>query len=248
MDNRYSRQIIYKNIGQEGQKKLALGRAAIIGVGGLGSVISQSLARAGVGFIRIIDMDFLDISNLQRQILYDEADLGKKISKVLIAKQKLASINSSIEIEAIGQKFDSSNAESFIKDVDIVLDGTDNFETRLLINETCVSAKIPWVYGSVAASYGMVYNIFPGKTPCLKCIYPEIPDEKFMETSANSGILNSTVSVIASIQSAEAIKYLTGNDGALLKDILFIDLWNFSFELIKVKKVCDLKCTVCGLF
>lgn len=247
MDDRYSRQIIFNPLGKKGQKKLTSSRVAIIGMGGLGSVIAQSLARAGVGFIRIVDMDFLDISNLQRQLLYDENDLGKKISKALIAKQKLTAINSKIEIEAISQRFDILNTESIIKDIDIVLDGTDNFETRLLINKSCVRQNIPWVYGSVAASYGMVYNIFPGKTACLRCIYPEMPDERFMATSANMGILNSAVSVIASIQATEAIKYLTGNEDALLKDILFIDLWDFSFELIKIKKVCDLKCTVCDL-
>jgi len=247
MDDRYSRQIIFNPIGEKGQKKLSIGRAAIIGVGGLGSVISQNLARAGVGFIRIVDMDFPDISNLQRQNLYDENDIGKNIAKVLIAKQNLEAINSEIEVEAINQRFEISNAEDIIKDVDIVLDGTDNFETRLLINESCVRWKIPWIYGSVAASYGMVFNILPGETPCLKCIYPEISDKQFMETSANKGILNSAVSVIASVQATEAVKYLTGNRDVLLKDLLFIDLWDFCFELIKIKKTCGLICPVCGL-
>ncbi|MEI7615245.1 MAG: HesA/MoeB/ThiF family protein [Actinomycetota bacterium] len=247
MNDRYSRQIIFNPIGEKGQKKLFTGRAAIIGMGGLGSVISQSLARAGVGFIRIVDMDFPDISNLQRQNLYDESDIGKNTAKVLIAKQKLEAINSEIKIEAINKRLDISNAESIIKDVDIVLDGTDNFETRLLINESCVRAKIPWIYGSVAASYGMVYNIFPGKTPCLKCIYPEILDEQFRETSVNRGILNSAVSVIASMQATEAVKYLTGNSDVLLRDLLFVDLWNLCFEFVKIKKTCGLICPVCGL-
>jgi molybdopterin-synthase adenylyltransferase len=243
---RYSRQELFAPIGSIGQKKLAKSRITIIGAGGLGSVIANSLARAGVGFVRIADNDKLDITNLQRQILYDEEDLQKNTCKIKIAADKLKKINSEVTVEALDIRVEKSNIGAIIEDADIVMDGTDNFETRFIINQACIQKGIPWIFGSVAASYGMVFNIMPKKSPCFNCLFGSLPENFEGQNSGNVGILNTAVNVIASIQATEALKYLTGNTDAMLKDLMVIDLWNFSIDLIAVDKRPAEKCAVCG--
>jgi adenylyltransferase/sulfurtransferase len=246
MKDRYSRQTLFYYIGQKGQEKLSKSRVALIGCGGLGSIIANSLVRAGVGFIRIVDKDRLEASNLQRQILYDEKDLESMLPKAKIAGEKLKAVNSEVTIEALAEEANEKNIMEIVRDVDLVMDGTDNLKTRFLINKACVQNKIPWIYASVAGSYGMVFNIIPGKTPCLRCIFDDADLDKLAETSSNVGILNTAVSVIASIQSTEAIKLLTGNNEYLLKGLAVIDIWDFSAEIIEIKREASFNCPVCG--
>jgi molybdopterin-synthase adenylyltransferase len=243
---RYSRQILFSPIGQNGQKKLMKSRITVIGCGGLGSNITNNLARAGVGFIRIIDKDKVELSNLQRQFLFDERDVELKTPKALAAKDKITLINQDIKIEAIVDEVNNKNILEYIKDTDLLLDGTDNFNTRFLINETCAKNNIPWIYGSVAASYGMVCNILPGSGYCFKCIFKELPPDYVGASSSNVGILNSAVSAIASIQTTEALKFLTGNYNFMIKGLVILDVWDLSMEIIEVEKDKNSKCPVCG--
>jgi molybdopterin/thiamine biosynthesis adenylyltransferase len=243
---RYSRQILFSLIGEDGQKKLQKGRVAVIGCGGLGSNITNSLARAGVGFIRIIDKDTVELSNLQRQLLFDEKDVEEKLPKALTAKSKLDLVNSDVGIEAIVDEVNKNNLGMFLQGVDLVLDGTDNFETRFLINEECVKNKIPWIYGSVAASYGMVCSIVPESGYCLKCIFKDLPADFIGASSGNVGILGSAVSAVASIQTTEALKILTGNISAITKGLIILDIWDLSLEIVEIKKDTGHKCPVCN--
>lgn len=244
-NNRYIRQSTFPPIGEKGQGMLAKSRVALIGCGGLGSSIASNLVRSGVGFLRIVDNDVLEISNIHRQCLYNEEDLKRNIPKVFIAKEKLNLINSTVNIEAINQRANDENMEIITEEIDIVLDGTDNFQTRFLINKACIKKLIPWIFGSAAGSNGMVFNIIPKKTPCFACLFSEAPSTEFAETSVNAGILNTIVNTIAAIQSTEAIKYLTGNENTLLKGLLFIDLWDLSFVTTNIKKPVDFRCPVC---
>jgi molybdopterin-synthase adenylyltransferase len=242
---RYSRQILFSSIGEAGQKKLQKGKAAVIGCGGLGSNITNNLARAGVGFIRIIDKDIVELSNLQRQLLFDEKDVDKKVQKAIAAKHKLNLVNSDIVIEAIVDEVNINNIGIFLKGVDLILDGTDNFETRFLINEECVKNKIPWIYGSVAASSGMVCSIVPESGYCLKCIFKDLPANFIGASSGNVGILGSAVSAIASIQATEALKILAGNISAITKGLIILDIWDLSLDIIEIEKDAGHKCPVC---
>jgi len=250
LNSRYDRQTLFYPIGEQGQAGLARSRVTIIGCGGLGSVAANNLARAGTGFIRLIDRDMVDFSNLGRQVLYDEIDASENRPKALAAKQKLGAINSAITIEALVEAVNQANAGKFIEGSDLVIDGTDNIETRFIINEACVKAKIPWVYGSVAASYGMSAVIMPGKTPCFYCIFGPSAAKynAYSESSANVGILNTAVNVISSIQCTEAIKYLTGNIDAITEGLIIFDIWDTSLEIVKTDAAKGKKiCPVCGL-
>ena len=243
---RYSRQILFYPIGEDGQKNLQKSKVAVIGCGGLGSNITNCLARAGVGFIRIIDKDIVELSNLQRQLLFDEKDAEKKLPKAFTAKSKLNLVNSDVAIEAIVYEVNTNNIGMFLQGIDLVLDGTDNFETRFLINEECVKNKIPWIYGSVAASYGMVCSIVPESGYCLKCIFKDLPADFIGANSGNVGILGSAVSAIASIQTTEALKILTGNISAITKGLIILDIWDLSLEIIEIGKDDGYKCPVCN--
>jgi len=233
---RYSRQILFSPIGNRGQNKLSESKVSIIGCGGLGSNISNNLVRAGIGFIRIIDKDKIELSNLQRQQLFDEADIEKELPKTIAAKNKLALINSDVKIEAIVDEVNENNIKKYIEDVDLVLDGTDNFKIRFIINEACVKNNIPWIFGAVAASSGMVCNIIPGSGFCLKSIFKELPANFEGLNSSNAGILNSAVNIISSIQTTEAIKILIGDLDSLIKGLIIIDIWNLSLDIIEIKK------------
>jgi molybdopterin-synthase adenylyltransferase len=243
---RYSRQMLFPPIGEKGQKKLMNSRVSVIGCGGLGSNITNNLARAGVGFIRIIDKDKVELSNLQRQLLFDQKDVEMKNPKALAAKDKLGLINPDIKIEAIVDEVNKKNILDYIKETDLLLDGTDNFNIRFLINEVCIKNNIPWIYGSVAASYGMICNILPGSGYCLKCIFKELPPEYAGASSSNAGILNSAVSAVASIQTTEALKFLTGNYAFMTKGLIILDVWELSMEIVEIEKDTINKCPVCG--
>ena len=240
---RYAKQMLFAEIGREGQEKLLASKVVIIGCGALGTVIANNLARSGVGYIRIIDRDYIELSNLQRQILFDEEDLHNNTPKAVAAAQKLRKINSSIEIEDIIADVNPRNIEGFCQGMDIIMDATDNFNTRFLINDISVKLNIPWIYGGAVSSMGMTHTIIPGETPCFRCIMPSIPPAGAVDTCDLIGVLNSTVNIIASFQSVEAIKLLIGKKDVLVKGIRYVDVWDNDYEVIDNSKRED--CPTC---
>ena len=243
MQDRYSRQIVFYGIGEEGQAKLSRSRVAIIGLGALGSVAANNLCRAGVGFIRLIDRDNVELTNLQRQTLYNEQDASSPILKAEAAFNHLAKVNSEITLAHVVAEVNAANIETFIDDVDLALDCTDNIETRYVINETCVKLRKPWIYAGVLASEGLTMNIIPGETACFRCLFPNPPPPGSYTTTATVGVLNSITGVIASIESAEALKILLGSPD-VRKTLFRIDVWNSSSNYLKVEK--NPGCPVCG--
>lgn len=234
MNERYSRQILFREIGKDGQEKLLNSRVLLVGCGALGAAHAETLARAGVGFLRIVDRDFVEFSNLQRQTLYSESDAKQRIPKAVAAKNRIAEINSEIAVEAVVADVNHSNIESFVKDVDLILDGTDNFQIRYLINDACVKANKPWIYGAAVSSYGTSMTIFPRETPCLRCIFEEMPDAGSAPTCDTAGVIQPIISSISAIQTTEAIKILTGNTDKLHKSLIQVDVWNNDWRKIKL--------------
>ena len=237
---RYAKQILFSQIGESGQKKLLQSKVVIIGCGALGTVLANNLVRAGVGTIKIVDRDYIELSNLQRQILFDEEDIQNNLPKAAAAEQKLRKINSDIKIEGIVSDVNPKNIEKFCEGMDLILDATDNFQTRFLINDISVKLNIPWIYGGVIASSGMTYSIIPGKTPCFRCIFPDIPSAGSVDTCDTVGVLNGITNIIASMQSTEAIKILTERWEDVIKEMRFIDIWvnNFDNLVIHPKENC----------
>ncbi len=222
---RYSRQLLFAPIGGEGQTKLAAARVAIVGCGATGSALVSLLARAGVGYLRLIDRDYVEPSNLQRQMLFDEADAAESLPKAIAAARHIRSFNSEIHTEAHACDLTPNNAEELLGQVDLILDGTDNFETRYLVNDFAVSRSIPWIYSAAVASYAVTMTVLPGETACLACIFPD-PPRGTVETCDTSGILNSAVNFVASIGSTEAIKLLVGARKQLRRTLLSYDVWS----------------------
>ena len=223
-DERYSRQILFKELGAEGQAKLARARVVIVGCGATGSVLSSLLARAGVGTIRIIDRDYVEPSNLQRQSLFDENDALESLPKAIAATRQIARFNSTILVEPHVADLVPQNAEALLSSADLILDGTDNFETRYLINDYAVKSSVPWLYAAAVGSYAVTMNILPGETACLACIFPASP-RGTVETCETAGILNSAVNLVASLAATEAIKFLTGARAKLRRTLLSWDVW-----------------------
>jgi len=221
---RYLRQIVLPVIGEQGQQKLLESAAAIIGCGALGSFQAAALARAGVGRLILVDRDYLELSNLQRQWLYDESDLEEDLPKAIAAARHLARINSAIEIRPVVADLNSANIADTLAGADVILDGTDNFETRYLINDYCIRNGIPWVYGAALATYGITMPVLPGRSACLKCLYPEPPAPP-QPTCETAGILNVVTAAVASIQAADALKILAGAGPSLRLRITMLDLW-----------------------
>ena len=234
MNERYSRQILFGEIGVEGQKKLLNSRVLLVGCGALGAAHAEKLARAGVGRIRIVDRDFVEFTNLQRQTLYNEADAEQRLPKAIAARRRIAEINSEIEVEAIVADINRSNVEGFIKDCDLILDGTDNFQTRYLLNDACVKHEKTWIYGAAVSAYGATMTIIPKKTPCLRCIFDAMPDAGSAPTCETSGVIMPIILSVAAVQVAEALKILTGNFGALHRSLMQIDVWQNDWRKIKL--------------
>ncbi len=226
---RYARQVIYPGIGEAGQAALLAARVTIIGVGATGSVLANHLARAGVGRLRLVDRDFVELNNLQRQLLYDEDDVAAMLPKAVAAAAKLRRINSTIAIEALVADVGPGNIAGLIADADVVLDGTDNFATRYLINDACVKLGKPWVYCGVLATYGMTHTVRPGVTPCLRCIMGELPAPGTIPTCDTAGIIGPIVALLGSIAAAEALKLIVGR-GDLNDGMVHVDLWDGTFE------------------
>jgi molybdopterin/thiamine biosynthesis adenylyltransferase len=224
LDERYSRQVLFRGIGIEGQRKLTASHIAIVGCGATGSALASLLARAGVGTIRIIDRDYVEPSNLQRQSLFDEADAAESLPKAIAAGRKIAAFNSEIVIEPHVADLTPSNIAALLGGVQLILDGTDNFETRYLINDFAVKNSLPWIYTAAVGSYGVTLNVLPGTTACLACIFPDPPQGTF-ETCETAGILNSAVNLAASIAATEATKLLVGAEEWLRRTLLSFDVW-----------------------
>lgn len=210
MIDRYSRQILFSGIGEEGQRRLGNSRVVIIGCGALGTIIATSLVRAGVGKVRIIDRDFIEYHNLQRQALFDEDDIRNGLSKAIAAERHLRKVNSSVEVEGIVADVNFTNVERLITGADVILDGLDNFETRLLINDVSLKYKIPWVYGGAISSSGMTMNIIPGETACFRCFCSAAPAPGVVPTCETAGVIGPAPFIIGSLQTAEAMKILVG--------------------------------------
>jgi len=232
---RYSRQLLFAPIGAEGQSKLAQARIAVVGCGATGSALASLLARAGVGYLRIIDRDFVEPSNLQRQLLFDEADAAESLPKAIAAARKIAAFNSEIVIEPHAADLTPDNVEELLTDTGIVLDGTDNFETRYLINDFAVDRSVPWIYAAAVASYAVTMNVLPGETACLACIFPDSP-RGIVETCDTSGILNSAVNFVASLAATEALKLVVGAHDKLRRTLLSYDVWTNDYATVKADK------------
>ena len=225
MLDRYHRQIILPFIGEAGQQRLLDSHALVVGCGALGTMIVDTLARAGVGRLSIIDRDTIDLTNLQRQVLFDEDDVKATIPKAEAAKARLARINSQVRVEARVDDFNHRNAKRYLDDADVIIDGLDNFETRFLLNDHAVRHTIPWIYGACVGSYGITLPIIPGKTPCLRCLLATAPPPGSTPTCDQAGILAAVAGVIASHQTSEALKILTGNLEKVCGELLTVDLW-----------------------
>jgi molybdopterin/thiamine biosynthesis adenylyltransferase len=223
-EERYSRQVLFRGIGAEGQRRLAAARVAIVGCGATGSAVASLLARAGAGTLRIIDRDYVEPSNLQRQSLFDENDAAESVPKAIAAARKIAAFNSEVVVEAQVADLTPANVETLLARSDLVLDGTDNFETRYLVNDYAVEQSVPWIYAAAVGSYGVTMNILPGETACLACVFPASP-RGMVETCDTSGILNCAVNLIASIQATEALKLLVGARDRLRRTLLSFDVW-----------------------
>src|SRR5713226_3217171 len=224
IDERYSRQVLFPEIGEMGQQRLLTGRVAIVGCGATGSALAALLARAGVGTLRIIDRDYVEPSNLQRQSLFDEQDAAQSLPKAIAAAHKIAAFNSQIVVEPKVEDLIPGNIESLFEGMQLILDGTDNFETRYLINDYAVKNSLSWIYTAAVGSYVITMNVIPGETACLSCIFPQSPSG-VVETCETAGILNSAVNFAASIAATEAIKLLTGAKQQLRRTLLSYDLW-----------------------
>lgn len=231
---RYSRQMRFPGMGKAGQEKLLASRVTLCGCGALGTVLANVLVRAGVGFIRIVDRDFVEPSNLQRQVLFDESDVEGNLPKSEAAAIKLRQINSSVVVEPIVADIDRTNIEDLCRDSDMILDGSDNFEVRYLINDVAIKLGKPWVYGGAVGSTGMTMTIVPGETPCLRCVFEAAPGPGDVGTCETAGVLAPIVNIVASYQAAEALKLLSGNRDTISRELLMIDVWENTNRRVKV--------------
>lgn len=224
-EDRYSRQVLFSPIGASGQQKLGNARVALVGCGAIGTCTAALLARAGVGSLKIIDRDYVEPSNLQRQSLFDEADAAESLPKAAAAAKKIIAFNSEIKVTPEIQDLTPWNVQGLLDGTDLVLDATDNFETRYLINDFAVSSGTPWIYAAAVGAYALTMNIIPGETACLSCLFPA-PPEGMVETCDTAGILNSTANWVASVQATEALKFLVGALDQVRRTMLSRDLWN----------------------
>ena len=241
---RYARQMRYAPLGEAGQRRLLESSVLVCGCGALGSVIAESLVRAGVGHVRIVDRDFLELSNLQRQVLFNESDVAQRLPKAIAAANHLRQMNSSVEVEPIVADMTHQNVAHLAREVDLLIDGTDNFEARLLLNDYAIKHNVPWIYGGVIGAEGRVMPILPGKSGCLACLVPEAPAPGETPTCDTAGVLGPAVGVIASLQAIEAIKLLTTNEEAVAQGLTVVDLWTNRWRRLAVSQVEDCRCCV----
>lgn len=244
--DRYARQTRYSRLGEDGQRRLLASRVLICGCGALGTVLANTLARAGVGKLRIVDRDFIETNNLQRQVLFDEDDVAAELPKAIAAANKLRKINSEIEIEPIVADIGPENIVALCEDVDLILDGTDNFETRFLLNDVAVKLGLPWIYGGCLGSEGQTMTILPGDTPCLRCLMPDPPEAGTTPTCDTAGIVAPIINVIASIEAMEAMKILSGHRKAIQRTLMVVELWDNRVRQVKLDKLREtVDCPAC---
>jgi molybdopterin-synthase adenylyltransferase len=242
---RYSRQILFSHIGEEGQRRIRAARVCIIGCGALGSVQAESLSRAGVGYLRIVDRDFVEESNLQRQTMFTEQDARERQPKAVACARRIAEINSETEVDARVMDVRAGNIEELIKDCDAVLDGTDNFSTRYLINDASVKHNINWIYGAAVGSYGVTMTVRPRATPCLRCVFEEIPPAGSAPTCDTAGVIAPIISIVAAVQVSETLKLIIGRTEDLHNSLMQFDVWRNDWRRIRLgASVPD--CATCG--
>lgn len=244
MSDRYSRQELFPPIGKKGQQKIRQKHILMIGAGALGSGNADILTRAGVGKLTIVDRDYVEASNLQRQQLYTEADVKEKLPKAAAAKKRLTAVNSDVEIDAIIADATPEKLEQYAKNVDLIIDATDNFETRMAINDIAQKLQIPWIYGACVGSVGMSFTIIPGKTPCLNCLLKTIPMQGL--TCDTGGIISPAAQMVIVHQTAEALKILVEDWDALRPSFVSFDLWRNQYSSLKMGKAKDDTCLSCG--
>lgn len=233
---RYSRHELLATIGETGQRRIEQSRVLVAGVGALGSVIACLLARAGVGYLRIVDRDPPELHNLQRQILYDEADVKDGTPKVVAARNALTRVNSSIEIDAVDRSIDETSITGLVDGVDLVVDALDNTAARYLINDEILRKGIPYVFGGAVENAGNVMTIIPGRTPCLRCLWPQPEKVKDHATAATVGVLSSAAATVASIETTEAFKIMTGRYEDIIPGLLIMDLWHNRFHTTAIER------------
>ncbi len=232
--DRYSRQMRFYGIGEEGQKRLLQSHVTLCGCGALGTVLANALVRAGVGHLRLVDRDFIETNNLQRQVLFDEHDVAENLPKAEAAARKLGAINSSVFVEPVVTDIDRTNIIELVEDADLILDGTDNFEIRYLINDAAVKLGKPWVYGGCIGSHGQTMTILPGQTPCLRCVFEAAPNPGEAGTCETAGVLSPIVNIVASYQAAEAFKILAGRLDKGNRELIYLDVWDNIQRRIKI--------------
>jgi molybdopterin-synthase adenylyltransferase len=244
--DRYSRQTIFPGIGPEGQRRIGAGSAVVVGCGALGTVIASALVRAGVGRVRIIDRDFIEIHNLQRQVLFTEQDIADNLPKAEAAELHLRQANSAVEVEGVVADFSRVNAEKLAEGADVIVDGLDNFETRFLINDVALKQGVPWVYGGAIGSTGMTATFLPGQPPCFRCLVRSAPVGGTL-TCDTAGVVNAAPWVVGSMEAAEALKVLIADEqiAPVSRDLVVLDLWQRSFESLPLSGFADPDCPAC---
>lgn len=245
-NERYSRQVLFAGIGHAGQQRLLASRVAIIGCGALGTAQAEALGRAGVGKLRLVDRDFVEFSNLQRQTMFTERDAADRLPKAIACANHLREINSDIVTEPEIADANHSNVERLIQDCDVVIDGTDNFATRYLINDACVKHNVNWIYGAAVGSYGVTMTIRPNETPCLRCVFPEAPPAASAPTCDTAGVIMPIISVVAAVQVSEALKLLTGHIDDMHGSLMQFDVWRNEWKRIAAGRP-DPNCSSCSL-
>ncbi|MBN1911489.1 MAG: ThiF family adenylyltransferase [Pirellulales bacterium] len=243
---RFARQVCFEGLGVEGQRRLRAGRALVCGCGALGSIVAGTLVRAGAGLVRIVDPDVVEEVNLQRQVLFDEQDAASRALKVTAAAAKLRLANSDVTVEPILARATHENIFSLCEGIDVIVDATDNFPSRFLLNDASIHLNIPWIYGGCLGAQGQTMTILPGRTACLRCLMPECPLVEATPTCVTAGILGPIVGVIASIEALEAIKILSGREEAVSRNLTVIDLWTNKIRQINTRSLRDqVDCPAC---
>ncbi len=231
---RYSKQVLFAGIGEIGQRRLMQSRALLCGCGALGTVLAETLVRAGVGSLRIVDRDFVETSNLQRQILFDENDVDDRLPKAVAAAEKLRRINSQVTIDPIVADIDHTNILGLVQGMDLILDGSDNFELRFLINDAALETGVSWIYAGVIGSHGQVMPIFPGESACLRCLIDRLPDPGTTETCDTAGVIAPAVQVVASLEAVDALKILSGQAEKVARILTYVDVWEGTFRRLNI--------------
>jgi adenylyltransferase/sulfurtransferase len=242
---RYSRQVLFEGIGREGQARLGAARAVLVGCGALGTVQATLLVRAGVGTLRIIDRDFVEESNLQRQVLFDEEDARAVLPKAIAAEKKLRAANSLVTVEGVVDDLNPASASRLLDGFDLLLDATDNFDARFLLNDYSVKTGVPWIYGACVGSYGLTFPVLPGETACLRCVFESAPPPGLSPTCDTAGVLGPIVGLVASVQAGEALKILAGRRERVSRRMLIADVWEGRHDTVDLPPR-DPDCPCCG--